>query len=242
MAIAAGRAAAKGDETRERIKRCAAELFARYGIDSVTIRDIAKHAGQKNGGSVNYYFRSKDDLILEILDEAASEADQLRLGLLDRLEASGRPITVREILRILVSFPAQGRGSMRLFTMLQTYRRDLMHTAIPGRWDRAYQRCVVHLRRLSPHLSEVVLMQRLYFLIPYLWTFLATREGGEDQAQFWKGFWALPYTMENFLDTAEGVLNQRPSADTLRLLDAPAGSTTLSAPARRSARGARKHA
>jgi AcrR family transcriptional regulator len=235
MAIAAGRTAAKGDETRERIKRCAAELFARYGIDSVTIRDIAKHAGQKNGGSVNYYFRSKDDLILEILDEAASEADQLRLELLDRLEASGRPIAVRDILRIFVSFPTQGRGSMRLFTMLQTYRRDLMHTAIPGRWDRAYQRCVVHLRRLSPHLSEVVLMQRLYFLIPYLWTFLATREGGEDQAQFWKGFWALPYTMENFLDTAEGILNQPPSTDTLQLIDAPA-SASAPAAARKPAR------
>jgi AcrR family transcriptional regulator len=222
MAIAAAtRPGAKGDETRDRIKRAARALFSRYGIDKVTIRDIATAAGQKNGGSINYYFRSKEDLILEILNDTAREMDRSRGVLVDRLEASGRPITVRDILKIMISAEgAETEERMRLVTMLQIHRRDLMHTEIPGRWDHAYQRCVTHLKSLLPAYPEPLLTQRLYFLIPYLWTFLATQEGGEDQAQFWKQFWADPVTLENLLDTAEGILAQPPSPDTLRALTA----------------------
>src|SRR5690606_8134138 len=129
VTLARKSAVAKGDKTRDKIKASARELFARYGIDAVTIRDIAAAAGQKNGAAVNYYFRSKDDLINEILDEAASAVDAHRKQLVDDLEKSGREITVREILRILVSRSgSEERDRTRLFTMLQLYRRDLMHT------------------------------------------------------------------------------------------------------------------
>jgi AcrR family transcriptional regulator len=210
----------KGDETRERIKAAARDLFSRYGVDKVTIRDIAKHAGQRNGGSINYYFRTKDDLIKEIIADSARAMDVRRSLLLDQLEAAGRPMTIRGILRLIVPIDLAewdlGPNSMRLLTMLQYYRRDLMHTVIPGAWDQAYQRCLTHLRPLLPDQSDAVFKQRLLFLIPYLWSFLATREGGEAQAQFWKDFWADPTTLETLLDTAEAILTQPPSADTLR--------------------------
>jgi hypothetical protein len=52
----------------------------------------------------------------------------------------------------------------------------------------------------------------------YLWTFLATREGGTNRAQFWQRFWEDPSTMESLLDTAEGILVHPPSSETLALL------------------------
>ncbi|MCK9542725.1 MAG: TetR/AcrR family transcriptional regulator [Novosphingobium sp.] len=207
---------AKRDKTREKIKLAAGQLFARYGIDAVTIRDIAKASGQRNGGSVNYYFGSKDELVIEILNDVARINEERRARDLDTLEASGKPITIREILRLLTG--VQGMDTVelhRLFTMLQIYRRDLMHTEIPGKWDTAYQRCVDHLRRLLPDHPPKVLEQRLYFLIPFIWTFMATREGGEDRAEFWKKFWADPSTLESFLDAAEGQLIQPASVETL---------------------------
>ena len=214
----------KGDVTREKIKQTAQHLFARYGIDTVTIRDIAQHSGQKNGGSVNYYFGSKEDLVIEIINDVARTLDELRMRELDALEASGTPITIRAILKILISTESvEGTEQMRLITMLQSYRRDLMHTEIPGRWDKAYGRCVDHLHALLPPYPEKVLHQRLYFLTPFLWTFLATREGGETQAEFWKGFWADPSTIESLLDTAEGMLVHSPSPDTLRALEQAPG-------------------
>lgn len=205
--------------TRERIKAAARNLFVQYGIEAVTIRDIAKHAGQRNGGSINYYFGSKDDLVVEILNDEAEAANEDRTRALDALEASGRPITIRDVLRVLVAGAAtESNERMRLFTMLQIHRRDLMHTQIPGRWDHAYRRCIKHLRGLLPDYPDRIFEQRLYFLVPYLWTFLATREGGADRAQFWQQFWDDPSTMESLLDTAEGILTTPPSPETLDAL------------------------
>lgn len=213
------RSAAKRDKTRDKIKAAAGQLFARYGIDAVTIRDIAKASGQRNGGSVNYYFGSKDELVIEILNDVARINEERRTRDLDALEASGKPITLREILRLLTGLQGMDTVELhRLFTMLQIYRRDLMHTEIPGKWDTAYQRCVEHLRTLLPGHPPKVLEQRLYFLVPFLWTFMATREGGEERAEFWKEFWADPSTLESLLDAAEGLLAQPASQQTLNAI------------------------
>jgi AcrR family transcriptional regulator len=209
----------KGEIARERIKQQARSLFARYGIDTVTIRDIAKAAGQRNGGSVNYYFGSKEDLVLEILNDSARELDVKRGLNLDALEASGAPITLRAVLSILIRLDGlEDPEQMRLVIMLQIYRRDFMHTEIPGRWDGAYKRCIAHIRDLLPDYSDKIFQQRMYFLVPYIWTFMATREGGHGQVKFWQEFWKDPSTMENFLDTAEGMLMFPASQETLATL------------------------
>ncbi|WP_022683484.1 TetR/AcrR family transcriptional regulator [Sphingobium bisphenolivorans] len=219
MGIAGESRPGKGEIARERIKGEARRLFAQYGIDTVTIRDIAKAAGQRNGGSVNYYFRCKEDLVLEVLNDAARELDTIRGRQLDALEESNNPITLRAIMTILVLVDGfESDEQMRLFTMLQIYRRDSMHSEIPGKWDQAYQRCVAYLRGLIPDYPEKLFKQRLYFLIPYIWTFMATREGGSGQAKFWQEFWADPSTLENFLDTAEAMLLYPPSAAALSAL------------------------
>jgi AcrR family transcriptional regulator len=205
--IKEGRKPDKGQIARERVKKAARKLFIRYGIDKVTIRDIAKAAGQKNGGAVNYYFGSKEDLVLEILNDVARDNETREAAALDRLEASGAEIRIRDILGILMGLgDEKSVDDMRIFTILQTYRRDSMHTEIPDRWDTAYKRCVAHLRRLIPHHSEQALAKRLYFLIPYLWTFLATRGARGNHGRFWESFWEDPQSLETLLDTAEGIL------------------------------------
>ncbi|WP_304561333.1 TetR/AcrR family transcriptional regulator [Sphingomonas immobilis] len=209
------KAAGKGDLARSRIKATARALFARYGIDAVTIRDIAQHAGQRNGGSVNYYFGSKEDLIFEILDDVARLRDEQAARQLDALEASGKPITVRALLKAHFTPISDDGEEMRLFTMLQTYRRDAMHSQIPGRWDTSFRRCVDYFRTLLPHLDARLLSQRLYFLVPYIWTFMGTREHFTGQAQFWQTFWADPASIEGLFDTAEAILTCNPSPETL---------------------------
>lgn len=53
-------------ETKEKIMKEARVLFADFGYEGASIRDIAKKA-QVNVASVNYYFSSKENLFLEIL-------------------------------------------------------------------------------------------------------------------------------------------------------------------------------
>lgn len=77
--------------TRERLLEAARGLFAERGYHNATVRDIAARA-HTNLASINYYFRSKDDLYREVLshsfrktieteepgEEATTREDRLR--------------------------------------------------------------------------------------------------------------------------------------------------------------------
>ncbi len=52
--------------TRRLILEAVVDCIDRYGIDKVTTRKIAEQAGT-NIASINYYFRSKDELIAEVM-------------------------------------------------------------------------------------------------------------------------------------------------------------------------------
>ncbi|MBN2385486.1 MAG: helix-turn-helix transcriptional regulator [Anaerolineales bacterium] len=54
---------------RQRILPAVVVCIAKYGIDKLTTRKIAEQAGT-NAASINYYFRSKDELLAEALARA----------------------------------------------------------------------------------------------------------------------------------------------------------------------------
>lgn len=55
----------ESEQTRERIVRAAAELFAAGGLRGTTTRAICRKAGT-NVAAVNYHFRSKENLYIEV--------------------------------------------------------------------------------------------------------------------------------------------------------------------------------
>ena len=57
-------------ETRERVLKAAAQLFADRGFKKVTVRDICKMA-RANVAAVNYHFGDKGGLYREVLQLAA---------------------------------------------------------------------------------------------------------------------------------------------------------------------------
>jgi AcrR family transcriptional regulator len=56
--------------TRDRIRLAAIEAIEQHGIDQLTTRLIAEGAGT-NLASINYHFRTKDDLLTEVLQSTA---------------------------------------------------------------------------------------------------------------------------------------------------------------------------
>lgn len=62
-----------GADTRTRLLRAAAHLFARKGIDAVRNHEIHKLAGQRNESAIHYHFGSKWAVVAAILDENEQE-------------------------------------------------------------------------------------------------------------------------------------------------------------------------
>lgn len=68
-----------GTGTRERLIEAAARLFAERGQENVSIREIAAAAGVQHG-CLNYHFRGKRDLYLEVLERYGPPGADIRGG------------------------------------------------------------------------------------------------------------------------------------------------------------------
>lgn len=78
----------------------AERLFGRFGLDGVSLREIATAAGQSNNNAVQYHFGDKAGLIAAILDERVQSLEPSRGALLETARAAGEPAP-RELLRVL---------------------------------------------------------------------------------------------------------------------------------------------
>ncbi len=62
--------------TRQRLLQAAAEVFAEVGYRRATFRAICQRAGANNA-AINYHFRDKELLYLEVIERAVAEEDGL---------------------------------------------------------------------------------------------------------------------------------------------------------------------
>ncbi|GAC1634576.1 MAG: TetR/AcrR family transcriptional regulator [Nevskia sp.] len=83
---------APADLTRGYILKAAAKLFRNQGYVATTLRQIAESAGIQ-AGSVYYHFRSKDEILLEILDTGI---DEVQKSVDSRLEALPKNASSRQ--------------------------------------------------------------------------------------------------------------------------------------------------
>lgn len=164
------------------IKAVALRLFAVRGVDGVSVRQIAKAAGQKNHAALTYHFGSKEALIRELIVDGARAIDERRNAWLDATEAAGGPRTVQETLEGLVrtsvaTQPPDGGECYNRFVLgVQIADRALFMDALEGKWNSGYQRCLAHIRRLQPTMSASALNQRLVFMGTALTAIIAARE------------------------------------------------------------------
>ncbi len=88
---------------RDRIISAAEELFAIKGMHGAPLREIARKASI-NVNLVSYYFPDKEDLFNAVVDVRATQLNEFRARLLDRLdeEHSPRPAPVADIILSLI--------------------------------------------------------------------------------------------------------------------------------------------
>ncbi|PTR30249.1 TetR family transcriptional regulator [Rhodococcus sp. OK519] len=80
------------DRVRNALLDAAEELFATDGIDAVSNRRIAEHAGNSNHSAVSYHFGGRDELVRALLDRHTSFARARRAELVAELREDA-PIT-----------------------------------------------------------------------------------------------------------------------------------------------------
>jgi AcrR family transcriptional regulator len=92
-----------GSATRDKLLDAATRAFAEHGVANASLLEITKQAGQRNRGSLHYYFGSREGVVVAILDRhvgllAERERELLEVaraqkGLAPVIEAVVRPAT-----------------------------------------------------------------------------------------------------------------------------------------------------
>jgi AcrR family transcriptional regulator len=120
--------------TRDAIVKAAVRLFAEKGFQATSVRDIIVKA-RVNQAAINYHFKSKDGLHLEVLKTAFEKLteqagfDPEKLKTLSREEALRT--FVRQQLRPLL-FRDEMSRCIRLFEMSRCIRLFALESAHPG--------------------------------------------------------------------------------------------------------------
>ncbi|MFD8430346.1 TetR/AcrR family transcriptional regulator [Streptomyces coelicoflavus] len=124
----------KGERTRARILDSATELFSRSGYNSVSLREIAAHAGMTHAGLL-HHFAGKEPLLLEVLSRRdEDDAAFLFPGLLggDPPSTDGTGPGAEERLRRLVGVVgrnSQTPGLVALYAKLSAEASEPAHPA-----------------------------------------------------------------------------------------------------------------
>lgn len=223
----------KGERTKEKIKVVALKLFAQNGLESVSVRDINRAAGQKNAGSINYHFSSRDDLIRELMVDVAKAIDREHLRRITEAEAQGGPHSIRDVVDILVATPSlstdrrfQSDYSLRFLNLAVMSRREMLFDAMRGE-DVGTRKCLAHIARLAPGMPPELLRQRLTLMMIYLFSAASSREEALNatSGRIWERLWGNSSARENLTDTIVGIICAPVSAETMSCLAAEKGAS-----------------
>jgi AcrR family transcriptional regulator len=76
--------------TADRLISAAEQLFALHGIDGISLREINRAAGARNGSALQYHFRDREGLLRAVMAKHHREVEARRHAMLDAYEADGR--------------------------------------------------------------------------------------------------------------------------------------------------------
>jgi AcrR family transcriptional regulator len=213
---------AASEQTRDQIKVAAQMLFARHGVDAVTVQQIVDAAGQRNNAALYYHFRTKEELIRQMVVDGAAVLDRRRREMLDEMGKRGRPASIREVMLVLImpvielSEDERWRGYIRFTSHLQASDPKVLRDALNNRWNASYVECFNHLKRMLP-LPAAIVEQRLPILTIYANAVLSAHEAAlESRNTRSSRLWGQSFTIENILDMLEAAISCPPSRATLR--------------------------
>ncbi len=153
---------AQKNATRQAILEAVVSCIEKYGIDKVTTRKIAVEAGT-NIASINYYFRSKDELIEETLSMTIRHMME---DVITAIDDTQRPFdsALNEFLVYLIDggrrFPGISRAHLYR-AVVQQDKQSISAQAFVKVFDRLAQRAAKEYPSKSPKELRFALAQLL---------------------------------------------------------------------------------
>lgn len=90
------------EATRRRLILAGERLFARHGIDGVSLREIADVGGQANNTAVHYHFGSRDGLVAAISAYRIAELETIRQRMLGALPGGAGGASLEDLLNVFM--------------------------------------------------------------------------------------------------------------------------------------------
>src|SRR5690349_20165013 len=107
---------ARGEATRARILRAAAQLFLEQGFEATSVNAIAR-AAQVSVPALYWHFESKTDICFSFLDNAMSEFSEALLGEPDEGTSDERLRQfVRRYVRVQLAYRDESAAYEKLYT------------------------------------------------------------------------------------------------------------------------------
>ncbi|MGI4812835.1 MAG: TetR/AcrR family transcriptional regulator [Janthinobacterium lividum] len=197
----------------ERIKMEAQRLFAIHGLEAVTVRDIVAAADLKNPGSLNYHFRSKEELISQVIREVMGEANALWGQRLAAVRDAGGPRELRDVVAALVVWPLSQNPdernpyTARFLSNVVNSRAKMLSTFIRELKYQEYDRALQYMKGFLKHLPEPIVNQRLIFFYWSLTSFLAVYETVAEGGIKPDSVWSRADPFANFINSMVALLS-----------------------------------
>jgi AcrR family transcriptional regulator len=158
--------------TKMQLLRAAERLFARDGIDAVSMRTICAEAGQRNNAALQYHFGDKQNLIEAILEERMKAIEVDRASTLERIRSEKRERDLHELVGALIRpFTAQlydekegGHDYVRFVAQLFSRGSPIELLAARRSWADSFHAIIELIRARMSDLPEDVVSGRLAML------------------------------------------------------------------------------
>lgn len=162
----------RGARSREELLDAAERLIAEHGFE-VPLRDIAKAAGQRNNSAVNYYFRSRQDLIDAVVARRLVPMEAERQAMLDGMSAE-EMADPEALIRVLVRpfFHGEATHYARFLEVVRLRLNREPQSPAESAWPRITEA----MDRLVPAADRGARIRRVAAVATAMWALLADHE------------------------------------------------------------------
>jgi AcrR family transcriptional regulator len=157
----------------------ALRLFSEHDIDATSTRDILTEAGV-NAGAIHYHFRSKRNLVIELMNTSFELVGDLETASFDRVEQEQDPSpesVVEAFIAPMATLAADERGRQTVRFLLSTWRHPEFAELHREREQEMMRRRLRAVARIAPSASPAEHAVWSVVLAGVAIRFIANREG-----------------------------------------------------------------